>query len=153
MFDSTGKAPDGVLSDVTNLCDLGYRFAGGDPCPDPDLIPSIFEIPQGNAVAMGSLDGCYSVDSLDTTLSKGFKGRYIFSFMKPKKSDEADREEVEDEDVLRERLIKEIGRYDPAGRLMPGVGAWVGGILDGLPAGLDNLTVSSRSKEFVRFHC
>ena len=143
MFDSTGKAPDGVLSDVTNLCDFGYRFAGGPPCPDPEDIPSIFEIPQGNAVAMGSLDGCYTVDSQGTTFSEGFKGRYIFSFMGPKPAQNDSSRGTDPEFDLRDRMIKEVGRYDPVSR-MPGIGAWVGGILDALPPAADNLTVISR---------
>lgn len=62
VLDSTGKTPDGILSDVTYFCDFMNDWVQPGFCnqlqldeEQRDLIN--FAIPRGNTIAMGSFEG------------------------------------------------------------------------------------------------
>jgi len=67
VLDSTGKAPDGILADVTYFCDYMDAFFYPDYCNirntiiKNDFLEKQFEqdfvIPRGNTIAFGSFEG------------------------------------------------------------------------------------------------
>lgn len=84
MLDSTGKIPDGVLTDTTDLCSVFDRFVYRDLCSiiQNDTITEFinYPIPKGNAVTLGAFDECLSIEAIrnetDPFEWESFKGQH-----------------------------------------------------------------------------
>ncbi|XP_059091947.1 nose resistant to fluoxetine protein 6-like [Tigriopus californicus] len=132
MLDSTGKIPDGVLSDTIDFCDILSFWVAPKAC---DFIPGLnygdVIIPKGNTISLGTFEGCLTAHSIrsedDLNPWDDFEGQHCT--MKVQGLGSA---------LKRPQEIPQsmLNGMNPITK-MPGVPGWIGGIIDLLPGDVD----------------
>ena len=82
VFDANGKLPAGILSSITDGCDL-QKLTSDTMCGDQpyDFLKKLIKIPHGNTVSVGAVDEC--LRSTNDASGAPFKSRHVLLQLKP----------------------------------------------------------------------
>ncbi len=77
VFDANGKLPAGILSSISDGCDL-QRLTSDTLCGDQpyDFLKKLIKIPHGNTVSIGAIDECLRATNEESGAS--FTSRHVF---------------------------------------------------------------------------